>query len=362
MEEKRITRMQATPATWRMLVDSGWQGRAGLAILCGGEAFPRDLADVLLFRGAELWNLYGPTETTIWSAVDRVAEGSGPVPIGHPIARTQLYVLDERLEPVPRGVEGALYIGGDGLARGYLGRPALTAEVFVPDHLGGRPGTRLYRTGDLARSTPDGKLEVLGRADDQVKLRGYRIELGEVAEALRACPGVKGAAAAVIEAKPGDRRLVAYVVAADEAPPWPLVRANLQARLPEYMIPSRFILLDALPLTPSGKLDRRALPMPADASSADADAFEPPSGATEQALAAMWAEVLGVERVGASDDFFDRGGHSLLATQLVSRARRAFEVDLSLRAVFEQRTLAGLAARIDEARRTGARSVDTLCR
>jgi non-ribosomal peptide synthetase component F len=308
-----------------------------------------------------VWNLYGPTETTIWSAVERVAAGPGPVPVGRPIARTQLYVLDERLEPVPPGVAGALYIGGCGLSRGYLGRPGLTAEVFVPDHLGGVAGARLYRTGDLARYRADGRLEVLGRADAQVKVRGFRIELGEVEAALRGCAGVKAAAAAVREPRPGDPRLVGYVVAAEEPPSWPALRAALRDQLPEYMVPGTFVLLDALPLTPNGKVDRRALPTPGE-SRLEGDGFEAPSSPTARALAGMWAEVLGVERVGASDDFFDRGGHSLLATQLVSRIRRGFGVELPLRTVFEVPKLADLAGRIDDVRRTGADGLDTLSR
>jgi amino acid adenylation domain-containing protein len=343
VEERGITRMQGTPATWRMLLDSGWQGKAGLSMLSGGETLPRDLADALLGCGSELWNLYGPTETTIYSTIGRVEKGSGPVSIGRPIACTDLYLLDDRGEPVPNGVVGALYIGGDGLARGYLGRPALTAEAFVPDPLGGRPGARLYRTGDLGRYLPDGGLELVGRADGQVKLRGFRIELGEVEEALRACPGVKGAAAAVRELGPGDRRLIGYVVAAGEAPSWPALRAALETRLPGYMVPSSFVLLDALPLTPNGKLDRRALPG-VEGDRPDERPYAAPRTDLERTLAEIWGEALGLERVGIHDDFFELGGHSLLATRLVGRIRSAFGVELPLAALLTHPTIAGVAA------------------
>ncbi|HEX2078089.1 MAG TPA: amino acid adenylation domain-containing protein, partial [Longimicrobium sp.] len=251
-----VTAMQATPSTWRMLLDSGWTPPRALSVLCGGEALPRELAERLMAGGAPLWNLYGPTETTIWSAALRVEPGAGPVPVGGPIDNTQLHVLDGALHPAPVGVFGELYIGGEGLARGYLRRPALTAERFVPDPCSPVPGARLYRTGDRVRRLRDGTLEISGRLDTQVKLRGFRIELGEVEGALRDHPAVRQAAAAVREDVPGDQRLVAYVVPAEgaDAPTAAALRTFLGGRLPEHMLPTTLVLLDALPLTPNGKI------------------------------------------------------------------------------------------------------------
>ena len=337
------TAMQATPATWAMLLASGWAPRPGMRLLSGGEALPRAVADGLLAGGAELWNLYGPTETTIWSAVERVA-ADGPVVLGGPVANTMLYVLDGGMRPAPLGVPGELFIGGAGVARGYLGRPGLTAERFVPDPFGAR-GARLYRTGDRVRRRADGALEFLGRADFQVKLRGHRIEPGEIESALRAHPAVRAAVALVREDAPGDARLVAYTVAGEgAAAAGAELRAFLRARLPEYMVPSAFVALDALPLTPNGKLDRRALPAP-DARP-QARAFTAPRTPQEQALAEIWRTVLRLDRVGVEDDFFELGGHSVLATQVLSRVRRELGAELPLRAVFEAPTVRALAARL----------------
>ncbi|MFP2934500.1 amino acid adenylation domain-containing protein, partial [Pyxidicoccus sp. 3LG] len=257
------TALQATPSTWRLLLESGWKGRR-LKALCGGEALPRELAVELAERCGEVWNLYGPTETTVWSTVHDVAPPpmEGPVPIGRPIPGTRAYVLDARGQPVPPGVPGELHLGGEGVARGYLGRPALTAERFVPAPFDTAPGARMYRTGDVVRWRVDGTLEYLGRADQQVKLRGYRIEPGEVEVALRQHPAVHEAVAVVREDAPGDRRLVAYVVTATPAPSAADLRDFARQRLPEYMVPAAYVSLVALPLTPNGKVDRKALPAP----------------------------------------------------------------------------------------------------
>jgi acyl carrier protein len=278
------------------------------------------------------------------------ALGAGAVPIGRPIANTRLFVLDGRLRPVPAGIPGQLFIGGDGLARGYLDRPALTAERFIPDAYSGEPGARLYRTGDVVRRLAGGELEYVGRGDGQVKLRGYRVELGEVEAALLGHEEVREAAAAVHEAGGGDRRLVAYVVAEggageEGAGRW---REYLRERLPEYMIPSAFVLLDALPLTPNGKLDRKALPEPGPA--LGGAAYAAPRTDTEEVLAGIWSEVLGASRVGVTDDFFALGGHSLLATQVASRVREVFGVEVPLRRLFEYPTVEGLAAEVERAR------------
>jgi len=337
------TLMQATPATWRLLLEAGWGGQSCLRLLSGGEALPRDLADRLLGCGSELWNMYGPTETTVWSTLERVRAGSEPVSIGRPLANTEIYVVDARLQPVPAGVPGELLIGGLGVARGYLARPELTAEKFIADPFGARPGRRLYRTGDLARWRRDGRLEVLGRIDHQVKLRGFRIELGEIESVLGEHPAVRQAVVICREDRPGDKRLVAYVVAqANDAPTSADLRAFVKARLPEYMVPSTCVLLERLPLTPNGKADRRALPAP-EATANEGATFAAPRTEEEATLARLWAEVLGVERVGIDDDFFDLGGHSLLATQLISRVQKAFGGELGLRTLFEAPTVAGFA-------------------
>jgi amino acid adenylation domain-containing protein len=335
--------MQATPATWAMLLSSGWSPRAGMRLLSGGEALPRTVADALLADGVELWNLYGPTETTIWSATAPVS-GEGAVPLGGAIANTTLYVLDPAGNPAPLGMPGELFIGGAGVARGYLGRPGLTAERFVPDAFGAA-GSRLYRTGDRVRRRADGALEFLGRVDFQVKLRGFRIELGEIESALREHPSAEGAVAAV-RGEGADARLVAYLIprAPDAPPAGAELRAFLRERLPEYMVPSAFVALEAFPLTPNGKVDRRALPAP-DAR-AEERPFVAPRTPQEQALAEIWREVLRLDRVGLEDDFFALGGHSLLATQVLSRVRRELGVELPLRALFEASTVRALAERL----------------
>jgi surfactin family lipopeptide synthetase A len=347
LDEVGATVLQATPATWRLLLEAGWVGKRDLRILCGGEALPRDLAERLLACGAEVWNLYGPTETTVWSAVWRVERGEGPVLIGRPIANTQLHVLDEQRQPVPVGVVGELCIGGAGVARGYRGRPELTAERFLPDPFAGVPGSRMYRTGDLARRQADGAVECLGRIDHQVKIRGYRIELGEIEQVLREQAEVREAVVAATEVRPGDTRLVAYVVpeGAGQVDPARL-RAEIGRVLPDYMVPAHYVELAALPLTPNGKIDRRALPAP-DLGLASVVAYESPESDTERELAAIWREVFGVARVGRTDNFFDLGGHSLLATQMTARLRKRFAVDLPVRLWFEAPTLAAFAERLD---------------
>jgi amino acid adenylation domain-containing protein len=347
--ESRATFMQATPATWRMLLHAGWAGSRGLTALCGGEALAPDLAEDLLARCGTVWNCYGPTETTIWSTVARVRPGI-PITIGRPIANTRVYVLDDHLQPVPIGVPGELCIGGAGLARGYLNRPELTAERFVRDPFSGEPGVRLYKTGDRVRWLPDGNLEYLGRFDHQVKLRGFRIEPGEVEVALGRHPRVRAAVVLVREDRPGDHRLVAYVVPHAGAAPEPAaLRAHLEERLPAYMVPSAFVILDALPVTANGKVDRRALPAP----SSPSGAANAPRTPVEEKLAAIWAEVLGVPQVGVRDNFFELGGHSLLAVRLLARIQNAFGVRLSLAGVFDQATIENMAGAVERALEPG---------
>jgi amino acid adenylation domain-containing protein len=342
------TVMQATPATWRMLVSAEWSGAPEMRALCGGEALPAELASAVRSRVGGLWNVYGPTETTIWSTSEAVSGDSAGVnvPIGRPLANTRVYVVDAALQPVPVGVAGELYIGGAGVVRGYLGRPALTAERFVADPFAGEPGARMYRTGDLARWRPDGRLEFVGRTDFQVKVRGFRIELGEIEARLSEHADVREAVVLAREDVPGDHRLVAYFVGAAEAE---ALRAHLSERLPEYMVPAAYVRLETLPLTPNGKIDRKALPAPEGDAYASRE-YEAPVGKFEVALAEIWTELLRVERVGRKDHFFELGGHSLLALQVVSRVRQGLGVEIALGAVFDTPVLSALAERILELR------------
>ncbi|HEX4963095.1 MAG TPA: non-ribosomal peptide synthase/polyketide synthase, partial [Thermoanaerobaculia bacterium] len=343
--ESGATMLQATPATWRLLLESGWQGEESLKALSGGEALSPVLAASLLPRVASLWNLYGPTETTIYSTIQEII-GTGSVLIGGPLANTEAYVVDRRGNPTPVGVPGELLLGGAGVARGYLGRPDLTAEKFVPNPFG-EVGSRLYRTGDLARFRVDGRLDYLGRLDHQVKLRGFRIELGEIEAALVRHAAVAAAVVVARDEASGDRRLVAYWVPRRQAGQLPVseLRDWLRRSLPEYMVPAAWVELAELPLTPNGKVDRKSLPAP-EVIAVEA-AFTAPRTPVEEVLARIWAPVLGVDAVGAGDSFFDLGGHSLLATQVVARVREAFGVELPLRALFEKPVLAGLAAEIE---------------
>ena len=352
------TVMQATPTLWQSLLSESGDALPdlkGLTMLTGGEALSGELARALRGRGRELVNLYGPTETTIWSAVmlldGMTVEDGAPhenaeaPPIGRPIWNTRAYVLDSGLEPVPAGVVGELYIAGLGLARGYLNRAGLTAERFIADPHGGA-GSRMYRTGDLARWRSDGVLEFLGRADAQVKLRGFRIEPGEIEALLVRQAGV--AAAAVVAradgASDGEPRLVGYVVpAAGAAPDVAQLRAALSAALPDYMVPSAFVVLDRLPLTQNGKLDRRALPAP---EAGAARVYRPARTPAEAVLCALFAEVLRVGRVGLDDNFFELGGHSLLATRLIGRVRASLGVELSIRSLFEAPSVGQLSQRL----------------
>jgi amino acid adenylation domain-containing protein len=343
-----VTVLQATPATWRLLIDAGWPGSPGLKALCGGETLPPELVAPLLGRVSELWNVYGPTETTIWSTVYRVQEPLSVIPVGRAIANTRVYVLEPSGLPAPIGVIGELCIAGEGVARGYRNRTELTAEKFVTITLPDGSSERLYRTGDRARFRADGQLEFLGRNDTQVKVRGYRIELGEIEALLSACAGVRQCVVTAREDTPGMQRLVAYVVAdpqfeADGA------RAALREKLPEYMIPNLFMTLDRLPLTPNGKIDRKLLPAPqavavpnANAPAATAELLMSPA---QRRVAGIWCEVLRLERVGLHDNFFDVGGHSLLLAKLHAALKREFSRDLPLVELFQRTTVSAQAER-----------------
>ena len=349
MESCGATVMQATPALWRMLVEAGWEGDSGLKILCGGEALPLDLSEELLKKGASLWNMYGPTETTIWSAVERV--DTGALSIGQPIDNTRIYLLDDFQQPVPVGVAGELYIGGEGLAWGYLSQPAMTAERFTPDPFSNVAGARLYRTGDLACFHPDGKIECQGRIDHQVKLRGYRIELGEIETVIGQHPAVRHCVVMASEDLPGQKRLVAYLThEGDDRNLISDLRNYLKERLPDYMVPSVFMAMESLPLTPNGKIDRRALPAPDSGRDQLGVEYIAPRGAEEEMLAGIWGKLLGIEKIGVFDNFFELGGHSLLAMLVISHVRKTFEVEIPLRRLFEKPTIADLASLIRAAR------------
>jgi amino acid adenylation domain-containing protein len=348
----RVTTLWLTAGLFHQMVDTQAESlRALRQLLAGGDTLsPAHVRRLLQTGGpARLINGYGPTEgTTFTCCHELTAEAAeamdGSVPIGRPIANTRVYVLDARLRPVPLGTAGELFVGGAGLARGYLSRPALTAEKFIPDPFSSETGTRLYRTGDLVRRLPDGAIEFLGRLDHQVKVRGFRVELGEVEAALGTHPNVSQAVVAA-HREQEDKRLVAYVVAggAEESELTAELRRHLKERLPDYMLPARFVFLEEMPLTPNGKVDRRALPAPAAARPDLGRPYVAPETATEEALARIWSRVLGLDRVGLHDDFFELGGDSLLATQLVSQVRQSFQVELPLRSLFEHPTVAGLA-------------------
>ncbi|MEM9148993.1 MAG: amino acid adenylation domain-containing protein [Cyanobacteria bacterium P01_F01_bin.3] len=362
LEAANITVMQATPATWQMLLAAGWNhDSAPITVLCGGEALPAQLAYQLTDRGHTLWNLYGPTETTIWSTQLQVqanvtemdnAEAQesvvspismSPISIGHPIANTQVYVLDSLRQPLPVGAVGELYIGGDGLARGYLNRPELTAKKFIANPFG---DGRLYKTGDLVRYLADSKLEFLGRIDHQVKLRGFRIELGEIEAALNQQPGVEQCIVTAREDHPGNTHLIAYVVS---AAPISNLHQALKAILPAYMLPSAIVSLPEFPLTPNGKVNRKALPAPDGSYMQTASETVLPRNSLEQTLVEIWSEALHLESpIGVTDNFFDRGGHSLLAMQLVSGIEQKLGVRLSVATLFQHPTVETFATALWE--------------
>lgn len=348
------TVMQATPATWRLLLATGWQGNQQLKIICGGEAMTRSLADSLLERCGSLWNMYGPTETTVYSAIYQVQPGEEAVPIGYPVANTQIYMISEQCrrkdDPLTQsspGQPGEVYIGGDGLARGYLNQPEMTAEKFVSDPFSAKPGARLYRTGDLARLLPDGNIQYMGRVDHQVKIRGYRIELGDIEAALSQYPDVREVAVIVREDSAGDKRLVAYIVSKTRMALGFKLRSYLKEKLPEYMIPSTFVMMDLMPLTPNGKVDRRALPTPSKDRPVLEQLFVAPHNSTEQKLATIWSQILGIYPIGIHDNFFDLGGHSLLIAKMTVQLEEILHVKLPLGSFFEHPTIAGLAQLIE---------------
>jgi amino acid adenylation domain-containing protein len=340
------TVMQATPSTWRMLIESGWMGRPRLRMWCGGEALAPDVAEALMARGSELWNLYGPTETTIWSAAHRVRSGENPVLIGRPIANTQMYILDENFQPVPVGVSGELFIAGDGVARGYRGRPELTASRFLSDPFDSAGARRMYRTGDLARYLPDGQIQLLGRTDHQIKLRGHRIEPGEIESAIERNPSVRQAVV-VLDGQGTGKQLIAYIRYAEVSGDVEQIRSWLRERLPDYMVPAVLMPLDEFPLTPNGKIDRKRLPSPLTVARETRNDSIAARNQTEQRLTELWSEALHVDRPGVRDNFFDLGGHSLLLVQIHARLKREFNSNLAVVDLFRYPTIEALASFLD---------------
>jgi amino acid adenylation domain-containing protein len=351
IERFDITVQQATPMTWRLMVSSGWKGKHDLKVITGGEALPRDLANQMLHRVAELWNCYGPTETTIWSGALRIQSEEGIVPIGPPISNTRFYVLDETRRLLPPGVPGELYIGGLGVSTGYLDRPQLTTERFLPDPFASLPGSQMFRTGDLVRMINGNEFEFFGRLDQQVKLRGYRIELGEIESVLRSFHGIVDAVAALCESGPNEPYLVAYMTVEHEQTDLRQVRDGLAQLLPPYMVPNRFVVLEAMPLTSHGKIDRKALPPP-ESVSAVLPAYQPSEGARpqtelEEKLLTIFREVLNTREFGVTDSFFDYGGYSLLTVNLFTRINRALDLSLPISLLFDAPTVRALAGIID---------------
>jgi len=349
------TMMQATPATWRLLLEAGWRGSPELKILCGGESLPPDLAKELMLRATSVWNVYGPTETTIWSSVHRLrGDEDDTIPIGRPISNTQICILDSNGNPVPANVTGEIYIGGAGLARGYWNRPELTAERFVETSLGKEYKKRLYRTGDLGRLRRNGEIEYIGRIDTQIKLRGMRIELGEIESVIASHPHLQQAVV-IVKGEPEQQRLSAYVAAKE---PCEISAAELRRHvrgvLPEYMIPAEFWKVDEIPLLPSGKVNRALLASAGTMLANDEDNWVGPRSETETWLATIWSELLKVEKIGVDQNFFELGGHSLLVLQMVARIRRKLNVEFPARRVFESPTIAALAEQVEQAGNSGA--------
>ncbi len=345
IEQENVNILQATPATWNVLIETGWQGHVGLKALCGGEALPQVLAEALLERRCELWNMYGPTETTIWSTLQKIEKTDDAVSIGEPIVNTRVYILDDQGVPVPPGAIGELCIGGEGVSRGYRGQPDLTSDRFVTLDLPGRHGERIYRTGDYARETSAGRLVYLGRRDFQVKVRGFRIELGEIEGQIRTHENVADCVVTAIARTQNDLELVAYVVpAAGQAVDPGVLRVTLRSQVPNYMVPSYVVVLDALPLTPNLKVDRKALPSPDIEKHVAITASNIVMSSAERSVAEIWCSVLGLSQVGLGENFFDIGGHSMLLVRLHERLRSDLGATMPLVELFQRTTVAQQAS------------------
>ena len=352
VKDENISFMQATPYTWRMMLEAGWENYLPIKILCGGEALPKDMVNKLTGRSSQLWNMYGPTETTIWSTVKLITNDED-ISIGKPIANTQVYILDENSKNLTDGNIGEIFIGGDGVAKGYLNRADLTAERFIDDPFSGISGNKLYRTGDLGKINESGEIQCLGRIDHQVKVRGYRIELEEIEHALLKQNVIKEAVVIAREDTPGDPRLVAYVVLAaryEDASFNALTGAwqeALMGVLPEYMVPDDFVLLDAIPITPNGKTDRKSLPKPDYNQISRAGEYVAPRTDVEKKIAGIWQELMGLQKISIFDNFFALGGRSLVAVQIMARIEKVTGKRLPLATLFEHSTIEKLALRLN---------------
>jgi amino acid adenylation domain-containing protein len=349
---ENISFMQATPYTWRMMLEAGWDKFLPLKILCGGEALPKDLVSKLTSRSSALWNMYGPTETTIWSTV-KLIESAEDISIGKPIANTQVYILDENLNNLTDGTIGEIFIAGDGVALGYLNRPDLTAERFIDNPFSKKPGHKMYRTGDLGKFKANGDIQCLGRIDHQVKVRGYRIELEEIEHALLTQPDIKEAVVIAREDTPGDPRLVAYLVLAPGAENIDLKTKTydwhhaLMAILPEYMVPDDFVLMPSIPITPNGKTDRKSLPKPDYRVINREGDYVAPRTDIEKQVAEIWEELMGLEKISIFDNFFTLGGRSLVAVQIMARIEKITGKRLPLATLFEHSTIEQLSLRLN---------------
>ncbi len=349
IDKNNVTVMQATPSVWRLLLDNGWKGSKTLKILCGGEAFPPELAEKLVQCSGEVWNMYGPTETTVWSSIYKIEEVRYPIPIGKPIDNTQMYILDSRFNPVPVGVTGDLYIGGDGVARGYYNRKELTDERFIKNPFINDNESRIYKTGDLARYLPDGNIEFLSRSDFQVKIRGFRIELGEIESVLSKHESIKESIVIVREDKPQDKRLIAYCICSNPGVTTSGLRHYLIEKLPEYMIPSYFVFLKEFPKTPNGKIDRKTLPVPDYIRPELESVYVAPKSHMEQKIALIWQDALKLDKIGVNDNFFELGGNSMLMVQMHTKLEPEFpEKPISIVEMFQYPTISSLAVYLSQ--------------
>ncbi len=353
IEDTGATILQATPVTFRMLNSAEWGGSKKLKILCGGEAMPKELAYDLIRKCEELWNMYGPTETTVWSTVEKVVindnDKIGYINLGKPIDNTFVYVLNPEFQPIPVGYPGELFIGGDGLAKGYFNLPEMTRDKFLPDPFAKVPGARMYRTGDLVQQTEEGKLEFLNRVDSQVKIRGFRIELGEIESALTQWDTIKDNVVIVREDTPGDKKLVAYIIKKDQGETDLVeLRQFLKTKIPEYMVPTAFVFIEQFPLTPNGKIDRKALPSPLEVAPQEAKAYVGPRTEIENKLAKIWEDVLKVPRIGIDENFFEIGGHSMLAVTLMVKIEKELGTRLPLSVLFDHSNIEEMAKLLDK--------------
>lgn len=354
IHEQNVTVMQATPVTWKMMLAAGWEEKIGMKMLCGGEALAPELAEKLLPLGSSLFNFYGPTETTIWSTVAEIKNATN-ITIGKPVGNTQVYILDEQKNNLAAGEAGEIYIGGDGVARGYNNLPAVTAEKFVADPFATIAGRKMYRTGDLGQWTEDGNIRFMGRMDQQIKIRGYRIEPGEIESALMAQPATRDAVVIAREDTPGNRILVAYIIPEKEnfalvdesAAPVESWKKILQATLPDFMVPHEYVIMHSFPLLPNGKINRNGLPKPEKHSQQTAAKINLPQTLTEQMVTGIWANALQIDMVGPDEDFFELGGHSLTAVQIMTKLESETGKRLPIAALFESPTVRQLSAFID---------------